>query len=60
MTIDDAITILAKEPGNVRGLGMQVRIDALKLGIEALKRVQDLRKERGMNSCYLLPGETEK
>ena len=33
---------------------------AVQMGIEALKRVQDYRPERGGNDAELLPGETER
>lgn len=33
-------------------------IDALKLGIEALKRVEEHRKPEGINPHLALPGET--
>jgi hypothetical protein len=60
MTIEDAIKILSKEPGMVRGIGMQVRIDAIKLGIEALKRMKELRDGDWGNPLEGLQGETRK
>jgi len=60
MTIDEAIKYLTKELGNVRGLGMQVRIDAIRLGIEALKETKRYRELKVGFYADLLPGETEK
>lgn len=58
MTIDEAIKYLSKEPANVRGLGMQVRIDALKLGTEALKAVKECRASHMFCPGLTMPGET--
>lgn len=59
MTIDEAIEILTKEPSYVHGIGTQSRIDAIKLGNEALKRVLSARDTPSGISFAPLPGETD-
>jgi len=59
MTIDEAIEILDLEiscdfEGNEKD-----RQDAVKLGIEALKHIYELRHHHNVLPDYLLPGETE-
>ncbi len=59
MTLSRAIEILTFTR-TIRANFTEAELNkAERLGIEALKRVTDLRKERGLASCYLLPGETE-
>jgi hypothetical protein len=58
MTIDEAIKKLKRTlEGNCRCCHPE-RYDALKLGIEALKRVQLHRKDHHSSYPTLLPGET--
>ncbi len=59
MTIDKAIEILTQYTKGTDMLYLPDFLDALKLGIEALKRVQLQRGIWGMKQDALLPGETE-
>ena len=59
MKIEKAIEILTSELSLVRGIGTQSRIDAIKLGIEALKCVKEIRHHPFPESVLQLPGETE-
>ena len=59
MTIDKAIKILQTTQYLCGATESQQFGDAIKLGIEALKRLKEVR-ERGYNLFgHLLPGETE-
>ena len=59
MTIDKAIEILNLWNGRTEGLIIQDITDALKLGIEALKRVKSFQgKGNNIIGCPL-PGETK-
>ena len=57
MTIDEAIGVLEKELIPFAGKPVPALRDALKLGIEALKRVKDYRHTLKETFYYLLPGE---
>jgi len=59
MTIDKAIQILSDEPETLDWENEPQAIEALKLGIEALKRVKYVRETYQKSSYVLLPGETE-
>ena len=59
MTIEKAIGYLQGEMGYVRGIGMQSRIGAIKLGIGALKRELEHRKIDNSPCAGILPGETK-
>jgi len=60
MTIDEAIEILEGEVTYRDCFDNTDRYHALKLGIEALKRVKLVRESPLGSWEYLLPGETEK
>jgi hypothetical protein len=58
MTIDKAIVVLSCSAyGGMTTHGLEFK-DALKLGIEALKREREYRLTRGLRTFDLLPGET--
>lgn len=59
MTIDKAIKSLIKELSMIYGIGTQKRIDAVKLGIEALKYLKARRAGSHVLPYHLLPGETK-
>ncbi|MBA7545291.1 hypothetical protein ES705_37657 [subsurface metagenome] len=59
MTIDEAIKILEIVTHNYPQKGTDNFVDALKLGIEALKRLQVLRAPGPKEEYRLLPSETE-
>ncbi len=58
MTIDEAITELTSQLIMQNILGGTYHADALKLGIEALKFIQDGRRDFTAVIWRLLPGET--
>lgn len=60
MTIDEAIARLAEEVSWLERASCLDRAAAIKLGIEALKRMPALRAIYEKTSPQLLPGETEK
>jgi hypothetical protein len=60
MTIDEAIKLLEIELAPFVTLSTHGTKDAIKLGIEALKRIQRQRKDLFTNEIKLLPGEAEK
>jgi len=59
MNIPKAIEILAQEEEILDGCEESDFVDALKLGIESLKRLEKDRAERWRRALPLLPGETE-
>jgi len=59
MTIDKAIADLSIQREVKRRLGKDYQADAIKLGIEALKRIQVLRSFPNREPLKSLPGETE-
>ena len=63
MTLDKAIGVLADLLGEGPYYDPELRREAVKLGIEALRRLQDMRKgsrnQRAFATSLLLPGETE-
>jgi hypothetical protein len=59
MTIEEAIQALEGAIHHPTALYEPVLADAEKLGIEALKRVKELRDIHSMSSGIPLPGETE-
>lgn len=60
MTIDEAIEVLTSRMGQQDPVHDPEADDDLKLGIEALKRVENYREESLDVDFGLLPGETEK
>jgi len=58
MTIDKAIEILKLRVGSPFVRANQDTQDATKLGIEALKRLKELRAIGSLSSGVRLPGET--
>ena len=58
MTIDKAIKNLTTIETKLLDLGWAESKDSIKLGIEALKGLQALRRGRGRSLAELLPGET--
>ncbi|MBA7579224.1 hypothetical protein ES708_21093 [subsurface metagenome] len=60
MTIDEARDILTLKTKGRDILSKQREIEAEKLGIEALKRVQEYRSMEIVSGGWRLPGETEK
>jgi hypothetical protein len=59
MTINEAIKILKNQVVMPR-VGMHsTKKEAIKLGIEALKRFQEIRRHPGFSYNSILPGETE-
>lgn len=59
MTIDEAIKELTKQLGPKYSTPDTDFHNAMKLGIEALKTVRDVRRWPFPESIILLPGETE-
>ena len=59
MTIDKAIEILNGPEPDIDGILNDDYKDAVKLGIEALKRVKDMRISPCTTSDEILPGEAE-
>ncbi len=59
MKLEEAITDLSLQMEVKRRLGKSREADAVKLGIEALKRLQELRIDNPETAWQLLPGETE-
>jgi len=59
MIIDEAIKILQRSASNGIPRGETSFNDAVKLGIEALKRINDIRSPEVNYSGGLLPSETE-
>lgn len=59
MTLDKAIEILLDLDTTLPQSDPEDRRDAVKLGIEALKRLQTLRRTAVSIAFYLLPGETK-
>jgi hypothetical protein len=59
MTIEEAMVSLSVQLEIKSRLGNEEAADALRLGIEALKRLQDNRKDPEFDHWVLLPGETE-
>jgi len=57
--IEILIEILEELPDNVNNALDNEQQDALKLGIEALKRIKDLQFLPGRKWSFRLPGETE-
>lgn len=57
MTIDKAIKTLAECADHVNPWSLPDLPDAAKLGIEALKRISELRRYPTCQSNLLLPGE---
>jgi hypothetical protein len=60
MTIDEAIEALTHPVYRIGLVPDQEFIKALKLGIEALKLVQQQSPSRALSGTERLPGETEK
>lgn len=58
MTLNEAIKINEQERTDHHSLRTDVIGQAQQLGIEALKRVQDIRSEKVTMISILLPGET--
>jgi hypothetical protein len=59
MTIDEAIKILSILESRSQNYSTMFKKDALKLGIEALKRQKRIRGKKSTTLTYPLPGETE-
>lgn len=59
MTIDEAIRLLRDESNSPRYNFDPDRRASMKLGIEALKRIQLIRETDNSFHSFLLPGETE-
>lgn len=61
MTLDEAMTDLSIQREVKRRLGKDYQAESNGLGIEALKRVKDLRRDEPpfKTADELLPGETE-
>ena len=59
MTIDKAITVLQTEARFCKAIDAPERYDALKLGIEALRRLTDIRGDPSLEPSDPLRGETE-
>ena len=59
MRLERAIEILSDEPETLDWENEPQAIDALRLGIEALKRLTKLRQGIAEPIYYLLPGETK-
>jgi len=59
MTLDEALTDLSIQLEVKRRLNQDHQADAIKLGIEALRWVQDVRHIISTPNPELLPGETK-
>lgn len=59
MNIDEAIEILSELPDNLNNVLDYDQQNALKLGIEALKAISDIRRYHYLYTAIALPGETE-
>lgn len=59
MTIEKAIELLQQDLNDPGSVGIMDLNDAKKLGIEALKRLQELRKMKYVTYFNPLPGETK-
>lgn len=59
MKIDKAIEILDVRPGQSGFFLTPERLEAMRLGIEALKRVKEARVKVYFTSRTLLPGESK-
>ncbi len=59
MKIDEAIEIIQELPENLNHVLNGEQESALRLGIEALKRVKSTHRFHGMGDYIPLPGETE-
>ena len=59
MTADEAIKILTDTPIATASDDTEKYHRAARLGIEALKRIKELRRYSNHNPKWLLPGETE-
>ncbi len=59
MTIDDAIAILEQEYELAKVYNEHLGKPAIKLGIEALKAIQETKWLGILHKDYLLPGETK-
>lgn len=59
MTIDEAIRVLSDKDPDIDGIMNDDYSKAIKLGIEALKRIKDARGRTMWVVCENLPGETE-
>lgn len=59
MTLQKAIEILTYMTKSTNVASLEDCIDAIKLGIEALNRIQTYRREKFYITPELLPGETE-
>jgi len=60
MTLDKAIEILNRVEPDSRPFDYEEEKEAIRLGIEALKRIQECRLADYMIKEDLLPGETDK
>jgi hypothetical protein len=60
MTLSKAIEILTEATNRQLPPTLQDLDDAMKLGIEALRRIKRSRKATNSEDWQLLPGETEK
>lgn len=58
MTISEAIAWLEAERGLVSGPSKQNRTEAIQLGVEALKRIEERRRRWYIFLIWPLPGET--
>ena len=59
MTIDEAIKILTHDDDTFQTYTVTIRNRAVKLGIEALKRISDMRTSPCTTADEILLGETE-
>ena len=59
MTLDEAIEILKIHVANIYHPELDGEADALKLGIEALRRIRDARTDEVEVEKGLMPGEPE-
>ena len=59
MNLDEAIQTLTKIIAEPRYHAICGDVDALKLGIEAMKAIDGIRKHHHLYTASLLPGETK-
>jgi len=59
MTLDEAIEILNRVEPDSRPFNYEEEKEAIRLGMEALKRVRDCRHDWNLVMTTRLPGETE-